>query len=94
MDKEELIKALDEISQYFYGCYRNAGGTKACTQFHTWMCAADEAKEIIETQNTERHNLISWLGKFCTHIDFKEPLNDEERTKLFQEKLKQQFAWK
>lgn len=34
---------------------------------------------------------FSWLVKFCTHIDFKEPLTDAEREKLWRKKLKQQF---
>ena len=94
MEKEEISNALDEISLYFYGCYKNAGSTKSCEKFHTWMCAADEAKKYIEARDAERQNLISWLGKFCTHFDFQEPLSDEERNKLFQEKLEQQFGWK
>ena len=49
MTTEEICKALAEISQYFYGCYRNAGGgTRACEQFHDWMSAVDEAKKMIE----------------------------------------------
>ena len=35
---------------------------------------------------------FSWLVKFCTHIDFKEPMSDEEREKLWREKLFQQFG--
>ena len=48
MTKDEITKYLDEISLYFYGCYRNAGGgTRACEKFHDWMCAVDDAKKLI-----------------------------------------------
>lgn len=50
MDKEEICKALDEISLYFYKCYRNAAsGTRAYEKFHDWMCAVDAAKKAVET---------------------------------------------
>lgn len=35
---------------------------------------------------------LEWLVTFCTHIDFKEPLTDEERRKLWKKKLKEQFG--
>lgn len=35
---------------------------------------------------------FSWLVKFCSHIDFKEPLADEEREKEWKKKLEQQFG--
>jgi len=54
MSKDGICNALDDISLYFYGCYRNAGcGTKACERFHNWMCAADEAKKMIERLATK-----------------------------------------
>lgn len=54
MDNDKLCELLDEISTYFYGCYRNAdGGTRACEKFHDYMCAADEAKKLIQTHVIE-----------------------------------------
>lgn len=48
MTKDEVCEALDEISLYFYGCYRNAGGgTRACKKYHDWMCAVDAAKKLV-----------------------------------------------
>lgn len=35
---------------------------------------------------------FSWLVKFCTHIDFKEPLTDAEREAAWRKKLWQQFG--
>lgn len=37
---------------------------------------------------------FSWLVKFCTHIDFKKPMTDEERGRAWKEKLDQQFGIK
>ena len=49
MDNDKLFSLLDEISLYFYGCYRNAGnGTRACEKYHDYMCAVDEAKKKIQ----------------------------------------------
>ena len=35
---------------------------------------------------------FSWFVIFCTHIEFKEPMSDAEREKLWKQKLKQQFG--
>lgn len=35
---------------------------------------------------------FSWLVKFCTHIDFVEPLTDAEREEAWRRKLRQQFG--
>ena len=35
---------------------------------------------------------FSWLVKFCTHIDFVEPLTDAEREVAWRQKLRQQFG--
>ena len=54
MDNDKLFGLLDEISQYFYGCYRNAGGgTRACEKFYDYMRAVDEAKKLIQTNVME-----------------------------------------
>lgn len=42
----------------------------------------------------ERERIVSWLGKFCRHIDnFDISLNDDENTEFFKEKMYQQFGW-
>ena len=35
---------------------------------------------------------FSWLVKFCTHIDFNEPMLDVERARKWRDKLCQQFG--
>lgn len=51
MDNDKICEVLNEISLYFYQCYRNTGGgTKACEKFHDYMCAVDEAKDLLKEQ--------------------------------------------
>ena len=54
-------------------------------------------KETLEDKTDERPGAnvtvpFSWLVKFCTHIDFPEPLYDEQREVLWKKKLKEQFG--
>lgn len=83
----KVIKALDncihfgcgdECPYYDNGCYSNG--------------MLSDALELLK----EREGYVSvpfdWLVKFCTHIDFKEPLSDEEREEQWKEKLRQQFG--
>lgn len=35
---------------------------------------------------------LSWLIKFCTHIDFAEPMTDDERRDAWIQKIKDQFG--
>jgi len=59
-DREKVINDLDEISLYFYGCYRNAGGgTRACEKFHDWMCAVDEAKEALSRLKAQEARVMT-----------------------------------
>ena len=43
----------------------------------------------------ERERIVSWLGKFCRHIDNFDDisLNEYENTEFFKEKMYQQFGW-
>ena len=42
----------------------------------------------------ERKRMLSWLSKFCRHIDNGDKwLTDEENLEFFREKMKQQFGW-
>lgn len=52
------------------------------------------AVEILKEQENERRRMLSWLGKFCRHIDNRDKwLTDEENIEFFREKMKQQFGW-
>lgn len=48
----------------------------------------------VKEQEEERRRMISWLGKFCRHIDNGDKwLSDKENIAFFREKMKQQFGW-
>jgi len=65
MDTDKVCELLDEISLYFYGCYRNAcGGTRACEKFHDYMCAVDEAKKLVCRSN-DCDNCQKWACDGC-----------------------------
>lgn len=50
--------------------------------------------ELLKEQEEERRRLLTWLGKFCRHIDNGDKwLMDEENLAFFKEKMKQQFGW-
>ena len=52
------------------------------------------ALDLLKEQKAERKRMISWLGKFCRHIDNGDKwLSDEENIAFFREKMKQQFGW-
>ena len=71
-DNEKQIKLLQEISEYFYGCYRNAGGgTRACEKFHDWMCAVDDSMKKL--MDADRVKVVR-----CEDCRFWEPENAEE----------------
>lgn len=55
---------------------------------------ADIAKllELLKEQEGYVSVPFSWLVKFCSHIDFNEPMYDSEREQAWKEKLKQQFG--
>lgn len=56
------------------------------------MLYIDDALTLLKEQDGYVSVPFSWLVKFCTHIDFKEPVTDEERELLWKQKLKQQFG--
>ena len=55
---------------------------------------ADIAKllELLKEQEGYVSIPFSWLVKFCSHIDFNEPMYDSEREQAWKEKLKQPFG--
>ena len=52
------------------------------------------AVAMLKEQKEERKRVLSWLSKFCRHIDNGDKwLTDEENLEFFREKMKQQFGW-
>lgn len=93
-DKERLMKFVDNIVPENFECG------------HLSLSFADDGSALLsignkeDSYNTDRitqdekDRIISWLGKFCRHIDnFDISLNDYENTEFFKEKMYQQFGW-
>ena len=54
----------------------------------------DDWKAMLKERDEEHRRLLSWLGKFCRHIDNGDAwLTDEENIAFFKKKMKQQFGW-
>ena len=54
----------------------------------------EDILELLKEQEEEHKRLLSWLSKFCRHIDNGDKwLTDEENLAFFKEKMKQQFDW-
>lgn len=85
-DRDNVIDGLDEIMRYdgeqmFYNDIFIRG-------------IAEDALLLLKEQDEEHRRLLSWLGKFCRHIDNGDAwLTDEENIAFFKEKMKQQFGW-
>lgn len=53
-----------------------------------------EALEMAIEALEERERVLSWLSKFCRHIDMgDEPYTDAEVYEFFKNKMNQQFGW-
>lgn len=91
IDREKVIKGL-ECCTFILGkrkcneCpYRKDLPDNGCYQLQ------DDFHALLKEQEGYVSVPFSWLVKFCSHIDFKEPLTDEEREKEWKKKLEQQF---
>ena len=50
--------------------------------------------ELLREQKEEQKRIVSWLGKFCSHVDQHfHPLPDEQNIEFFRQKMKQLFGW-
>lgn len=86
MDREKVINGLEDIQKHLDTGYSFA------------ICWESElirdAIALLKEQDEEHRRLLSWLGKFCRHIDNGDAwLTDEENIAFFKEKMKQQFGW-
>ena len=80
MNRDEILKALDEISNYFCGCRRNAVyGTKAREQFDEWIGSLDEAKKLVQDGDDVAEKAADTVrdevGDTIAGIDFSNALN-------------------
>ena len=54
-----------------------------------------DALALLREQEEEREHIVSWLGKFCAHVDqqYQPRFTDEANIEFFRQKMKQQFGW-
>ena len=100
-DRKKVIEWFEYNYLPRVGAYRNdcKQGCDACVPMHDGddYCDIDMLCKILallEEQEEDRERMITWLGKFCRHIDNKDKwLSDEENIAFFRKKMKQQFGW-
>ena len=78
MTKQEILDEFKDINF----AYNNS------SKYETLSMMLDE---LLKEKEGYVSVPFSWLVKFCTHIDFNEPMWDADREKLWKQKLKQQF---
>ena len=100
MDREKVIKALEHCSTNepcWEEKYINCPYTPRMCHNDDYNCVramAKDALELLKEHKEERKRMLSWLSKFCRHIDNGDKwLTDDENLEFFREKMKQQFGW-
>lgn len=87
-EREKIYKGLAACTNVYAVC-------KDCPYREQRRCQyllMDDVLNLLKEQKGYVTVPFSWLAKFCTHIDFKEPMTDKERELLWKQKLKQQFG--
>lgn len=97
-DREKVIKGLEHCSNKSFcndGCpYSSILRDPNLGIDECMTCLAHDALKLLKEQENHVSVPFTWLVKFCTHIDFREPMSDEERAERWKEKLNQQFGVK
>ena len=88
-NREKVIKGLEHCSED--GC-KDCPYESDCTMCDGFSLLAKDALALLKEREGYVSIPFSWLVKFCTHIDFKEPASDQERELLWRGKLDQQFG--
>ena len=89
-DREKVLKGLEQCKAggSCDECQYDINSSKCIFLLHA------DALALLKEQDEEHRRLLSWLGKFCRHIDNGDAwLTDEENIAFFKEKMKQQFGW-
>ena len=89
-DREKVIKGINICLQRFHRA-------EDCPYYDDCgIGCMEQLREDVFDLLKEHEGYVSvpflWLVKFCTHIDFKEPMSDQERELLWRKKLCQQFG--
>lgn len=82
--------AIEELCMKLHGDEAAISGMKREIE----RMVVSNTSNMYRITQDERERIVSWLGKFCRHIDnFDISLNDDENTEFFKEKMYQQFGW-
>ena len=93
-DVENVIKKLSDVSAMLFQMYKDETDKENISIRYDQFLAVDNSIELLKAKQGEHKRLVSWLSKFCRHIDNGDKwLTDEENLKFFCEKMKQQFGW-
>ena len=97
-DRKKIIKGLEKLREYADSVVHPILSPDNWNIYSELRDLIDEAKEdaiaMLKEQQEERKRMLSWLSKFCRHIDNGDNwLMDEENLNFFREKMKQQFGW-
>ncbi len=86
-DREKVIKALE----------RAKAQSEEYAQDHIVVPfkELDMILALLREQEKERENIVTWIGKFCAHVDqqYQPAFTDEGNTEFFRRKMKEQFGW-
>lgn len=91
-DSEKVIKGLEQ--HISYKCETDDIPKKICPYWECEYCINEvmrNALELLKKQENYVSIPFTWLVKFCTHLDFHEPMSDEERAVLWKKKLNEQL---
>ena len=83
-----IITTMNKLPEHCYECPCHDGESGYCqadqeqrfSDYRPYWCPLKEQEEYVSIP-------FSWLVKFCTHIEFEEPISDAEREKLWKQKL-------
>ena len=93
-DVENVIKKLSDVSAMLFQMYKDETDKENISIRYDQFLAVDNSIELLKAKQGEHKRLVSWLSKFCRHIDNGDKwLTDEENLEFFREKMKQQFGW-
>lgn len=95
-DREKVIKGLHQHCEgsMFDRCGECPYYEYSSEPFQCRDLLLLDAFELLKEQEGYVSVPFSWLVKFCTHIDFNEPMSNKEREMRWKEKLSQQFGVK
>ena len=96
-DREKVIRGLECCTSDYskYDCENDCPYRFQCISQDREAVSAEmlkDALELLKAQEDERKRMITWLAKFCRHID-NGWMTDQENLEFFKGKMKQQFGW-